>query len=128
MLIAGIDEIGLFGHKWLIAQAKGSVPLFDPKFQQFVVTTSWLDSIWFSPQGIKDYSSVFNKITEDRKNNCPTDSNNGPCKQLTYSVASYPLEWEDFVGKLVGARPPFTLPLKSIMIDIDDQPEYRNNQ
>ena len=117
-LIAGYDKAGFLGIKAWAAQLKGRVPEFDTDIQKFATSKPWLDRIWFSTKGITDPASVFEKVKEAREKNCP-GYNKGLCKDLEFSVSSYDNSWKQF-KKTLNGNSPFSLPLVSIMIDIDD--------
>lgn len=117
-LIAGVYPFSL---KWFIGQAKGSVPLFNRGLQHFAETTPWLDTIWFSPQGISDFSSVFNKLAQNRVLEC--HDGGGSCDPINFSVSTYQFEQTKFSKKINEIKPPFNLPLTAMMIDIDDVKE-----
>lgn len=113
-LIAGVDR---GGFRWLVGQAKGSVPIFTKQMRQFVTTTDWLQRIWFSAQGIRDFESVFAELDAARKKECAN------CSALGYSVAVYPLKTESFHKRMLPhPTTTYHLPLKSMMIDVDDRP------
>ena len=114
-LIAGYDKAGLLWHKKILAQAKGKVPKFDEKVKKFVVTTTWLNRVWFSTRGIANSGSVFKDIDVKRDAYCKKNA----CKKLMYSVSSYDKSWKNFQKKLGGDKP-FISNLVSIMIDVDD--------
>lgn len=61
-LIAGFDD----DWKESTAQKKGAVPQFTKPFQDFVKTEKWVDSLWYSPNGIGNPQENFKSILEDR--------------------------------------------------------------
>lgn len=112
-LIAGVHPFSL---KWFLGQLKGPVPLFNDELQNFAATTPWLDRIWFSPQGIKDFNAFFHGLNEARAKAC--SDRGAKCRPLSYSVATYPYKQKAFAEKMT--RPLFEQELASMMIDIDD--------
>lgn len=114
-LIAGYDEAGFLGHKKFIAQFKGKVPEFDEKMKDFIITTTWLNRVWFSTSGIDHPGSVFAGIDTKRDVYCEGKN----CNILKYSVSSYDKKWEKF-KKTLKDDDPFISNLVSIMIDVDD--------
>lgn len=114
-LIAGVHPFSL---KWFFGQLKGSVPLFTQELQNFAITKPWLNTIWFSPQGISKFSNLFKKLNKKRAEMC--ESETGKCDPLEFSVAAYPYEEEKFYKKMTRMVPSFDQRLVSVMIDIDD--------
>jgi len=110
-LIAGYDKF----YKKALAQAKGKVPKFDKTIQDFIVTTRWLNRVWFSTRGIDSAGAVFEGIDKKRGAYCKEHA----CKGLKYSVSSYDKDWDKF-KKILKEDHPFTSNLVSIMIDVDD--------
>lgn len=114
-LIAGVHPFSL---KWFFGQAKGSVPLFTDELQQFATTTPWLDYVWFSPQGISKFSTLFHDLTIKRQQECKERGRQ--CHELRFNVSTYALKQKTFYKAMTEIDPPFTQILTSMMIDVDD--------
>ena len=112
-LIAGMHPLRPI--EWFAAQAKGSVPLFTRELQHFAETTAWLDSIWFSPQGIPAFGELFQEISDKRKASC------SHCQELKFTVATYSLKHERFNLMMIAQSLSFKQELSAIMVDIDDK-------
>ncbi len=113
-LIAGMHPLRPI--EWAAAQTKGSVPLFTGELQAFAETTPWLDSIWFSPQGIPEFGALFQEISDKRKT--PSEF-----KELKFTVATYSLKYDRFNLMMIAQTLSFKQELSAIMIDIDDKYE-----
>lgn len=113
-LIAGYDR-PLLGIKARLAQCKGPVPQFDKDMQKFVVTTPWLNQVWFSTKGISKPEEVFALLVQQRSE---FFAKNPEMKHhdLTFNVSYYDRKKEAFKK----AMQDFSLPLASVMIDVDD--------
>ena len=120
-LIAGYDEKGWFGIKECLAQCKGPVPEFSDGMKEFTYKTPWLDRVWFSTKGIVDPGIVFKPIVDKRKSVCKA-LNGSTCKPLKFSVSTYDVPPSRLKKVLVKSEGGFTLPLSSMMIDIDNHP------
>ena len=114
VLIAGIQRFGLV---WIAGQLKGVVPIFNDDLRKFAATTKWLDRVWFSVRGLKDFNSILKELNTLRAQKCPG------CDSLEYSMATYEVKPEEFHEKMEG----FSHPLPSVMIDIDDDRPKRND-
>ncbi|RLL52227.1 hypothetical protein D8Y20_07420 [Mariprofundus sp. EBB-1] len=110
-LIAGMHPLRPI--EWGLAQAKGSVPLFTEDLQQFAEQTVWLDSIWFSVQGIPKFGKLFQEISDKRKAYTKD-------KPLKFTVATYSLKYDRFNLMMIAQTLSFQQELSAIMIDIDD--------
>lgn len=108
--IAGYDKKGPLGIKAYFAQCKGPVPHFSGDMKDFASTTEWLDHIWFSVKAITEPNKVFSNISKIRSQHFKQKP------ELNYSVSSYDIKEETFIDTMSK----FTLPLYSIMVDIDD--------
>lgn len=102
-LIAGFDKKGLYGIKESLAQCKGPVPQFSKNIEDFVLTSPWIDRVWFSTKGITKPNKMFQNIYNKRKD-------------LKFSVSSY----DNFENNFYEIMKQFKLPLVSVMIDVDD--------
>lgn len=109
VLILGTTHNGLL---WKLAQAKGPVPHVTPAVLNFAATTRWLDGVWFSMRGVPGWKSSLPALIARRKNECPD------CP-LDLTVVHYDVSWRTFKRRLVRDPRP-ELPIKSVMIDVDD--------
>jgi len=81
------DYVLILGYtgSWVkskLAQLKGFVPRFDSQINSFIVHSDWLNTIWFSAQGISNYKTVFNDILLKRKEFYEEE-------KLTFSYSTY---------------------------------------
>ncbi len=110
------DYTLILGYKgfWnsLFASCKGYVPRFNENILNFMIKTEWLNSVWFSAQGIKNYHNEFNKITKSRRTH---DSN---FKDLIFSFSTYQYSERKMVRKLLRHKNP-EYSFGSFMVDVD---------
>lgn len=122
-LIAGVypNNSFLSFAKWVVGQQKGSVPMFTKPLRKFAVEKTWLDSIWFSPQGVTNFYSLFHKMNKSRE-----DEGLGPLK---FSVANYSIKWPKFKKAMLRQPACATkVPIVAMMIDIDDDQELKKQE
>lgn len=98
--------------KSAIAQSKGHVPKFDDYISKFIENTEWLDCIWFSIQGIKDFNKEFNEIIKTRMTNHPN------WKELEFSFSTYQYKQKKMVKRL-KKTPKLQAKIRSFMLDLD---------
>lgn len=113
-LIAGVYPADL---RWIPGQLKGSVPVFSSKLRGFAETTEWLDTIWFSPQGIEGFNKVFQDVLNKRQ------AQYGDKDRLGFNIAVYSYVPSQFISEMLSMQNRgINLPVKAMMIDIDDRP------
>ncbi len=110
VLIAGYTGGKIKGS---LAQLKGYVPKFDKRVKDFASNTKWLNTLWFSVRGVKDFKNEFNSINNIRIQKFPDSP-------LSYSYATYEKRQKSLTkalkkGGLLNAS------IKSFMVDIDDK-------
>ncbi len=110
VLISGY--IGGWFTAWA-AQRKGYVPAFDSNISNFVIQTEWLDCVWFSVQGIKDYDTVFNDMITKRKTAHPT------WQEVSFSYATYPKGKDKMIKLMTKGKTKLNAPIRSFMLDLD---------
>lgn len=112
-----VDYVLILGYtggwpkSWL-AQSKGFVPRFDPSIESFAVETSWLNCIWFSAQGIKDFNKRFNELTKRRIEIYPDFS------ELEFSFSTYQKKQKKMTKRMTKA-PLLQVHMRSFMLDLD---------
>jgi hypothetical protein len=109
VLIAGYTGNWLKGR---VAQKKGYVPEFTPGISAFVTQTPWLDCVWFSAQGIKDFNEKFNTMIAHRKAAHPE------WKEVEFSYATYPYKFSKMKRRM-SKTPKLNAPIRSFMLDLD---------
>lgn len=119
-LIAGYDTKGFLGIKSCLAQCKGPVPQFTKEMQDFASLTPWLNKLWFSTKGISNPIKIFDGVVSKRSKLCKL-RNNESCEKLLFCVANYDQSENKFREIMNNSDEPFTHPLVSIMIDIDEE-------
>lgn len=110
-----IDYVLIAGYtggyiKSKLASLKGYVPRFDNEIKNFAIQNEWVETIWFSTQGIKNYASVFNEVIDGRRVLKHK-------KELKFSFAFYPQSIRS-IKKIVLKNSDFKGQIKSFMIDI----------
>ena len=96
-----------------LAQTKGYVPKYDSSIINFATNAKWLNSIWFSVRGIKNFKEEFNTLIDKRHLKYPDSP-------LSFSYATY----EKKSKKLLKTLKTDILlkgKIRSFMIDIDDR-------
>lgn len=113
-LIAGVYPFDL---RWFPGQLKGSVPVFSKALQNFSVDKKWLDTIWFSPQGIKGFNELFQDIVDKRKKKHSENDRFG------FNIAVYSYAPSQFITEMLATqKSKIKLPIEAMMIDVDDRP------
>ncbi len=112
-----VDYILIAGHRIKgltrpFVSLKGYVPKFGKNIKSFASSTPWIDCIWFSVQGIKNYTKHFNEVIDNRKGQLPGAT------ELRFSFATYPLKRDKMIEKLIGDTV-LNAPFRSFMLDLD---------
>lgn len=111
ILIAGYTGGRLKGK---LAQSKGFVPRFNEEIKNFAIKTEWLDYIWFSAQGIKEFTPEFNSVINQRRIYHPHSS-------LEFSFSTYQKKRKP-MDNLLKEEIIIDANICSYMLDIDDKP------
>ena len=119
VLIAG------YTGSWIkskLAQLKGFVPRFDSKIISFIIQSEWIDTIWFSAQGIPQYKKIFNEIIQKRKE---LDI----IKKINFSFSTYQKTPRKMVNLMHKNRTEkLNAEIRSFMFDLDYKKEFVNRQ
>lgn len=112
-----IDYVLIVGYtgsfiKAMLAQSKGYVPRYDKAIDSFLVNTQWVDVVWFSGQGIKDFNTALNKLRADRIIAHPD------WEELEFSFSTYQKKLPKMV-KLMTKEPHLKVKIRSFMLDLD---------
>lgn len=97
-----------------IAQAKGYVPEFNDSMSSFIIKTEWLNCVWFSSQGIKNFKILFSDIIKKRRQLHPE------WKEISFSFSTYQKKSKK-MKKMLTKYPNNRINIKSFMLDFDDR-------
>lgn len=113
------DYMLIAGHTYAwpksrLAQAKGYVPKLDDTITKFIIDAEWLDGVWFSTQGVRNFKSLFSDMVAQRSEQHPD------WKAIRFCYATYQMKRKKMT-KTLTKHPHQQINVKSFMLDFDDK-------